>query len=166
MNQEQAELAADVMSAVLKQMNSHINKHGMIKTSSQVIKNWHEYDNTVWLHIFGTVKLLCDKGLLTLPPFVERDIDYLVNHITEYADDAKYKYDCDNLAYPDPKYGLPSRLTEDDRRKYTKTIRTRTFRTMMNVRESLNHAIGVHLPNEDSSKGLLDPTPFEKNFHV
>jgi hypothetical protein len=151
---------AEVLDAVLEQMNDHINRHGQIKQSSQVIKNWHKYDNTVWTLILRGIQRAISNGEITVEGWVERDIDFLLTHIEKCQDHT------DNVLYQEPKETgrLPDSVTHANRAKHYKTIKTRTFRTMMQIREALCKALGIDLPNEDSSKGKLDPQPKERLF--
>ena len=154
------ELVAEAISKSIDEMNDYINTQGMIKPSSKIIKGWHNYDNEQWELILAGAKALADAGDISLPSYVERDIDVLLKHIAEY------EAHCDNLMYPTPALTaqLPSAVTHADKRKYDKTIKTRTFRTMMNIREAICAAIDIDLPNDDSSKGKLDPKPGELLF--
>jgi len=135
----------------LKQMNNHIRENGKIKPSSNVIKNWHEYDNAKWKHILTCNKILIDQGILKVPGYVEQDIDFLLTHIEKCADYS------DNVLYPTPKETatLPDAVTHANLAKHNKSIKSRTFRTMMNIREALNDALDIDLPNDDSS--ILGP---------
>jgi len=151
---------AGVLGETLRQMNSHINENGKIQPSSQVIKNWHEYDNCIWIAALEGIKILSEAKLIKLPRFVENDVDFLHTHIQKCADYT------DNVLYPTPKETgrLPDAVTHANRAKHDRTIKSTTFRTMMNVREALNQALDIYLPNDDDSKGGLDPTPYEKFF--
>jgi len=151
---------AEVLDVVLEQMNDHINKHGQIKKSSQVIKNWHQYDNTIWTMILQGIQRAITNGYIKVDGWVESEIDFLLTHIR------KCEAHTDNVLYQDPKETarLPDSVTHANTAKHYKTIKTRTFRIMMQIREALCKALGIDLPNEDSSKGKLDPQPKERLF--
>ena len=154
------EQVADALHQALEEMNSYINDYGQIQRSSSIIKGWHTYDNHQWELILAGAKSLSDTGRLDLPTYVEKDIDFLLQHLEEYS------VHSDNLLYPTPAEtnSLPSAITHANKAKYETTIKTRTFRTMMNVREALCRALDIDLPNEDSSKGNLNPQPKEALF--
>lgn len=154
------EQVADAVSDALSEMNDYINDNGKIQPSSGMIKHWHTYDNHRWELILSGAKALCECGDIRVKPFVEKDIDMLLDHLTQYDSYA------DNILYPTPKIHrtLPSAVTHADDRKYDKTIRSRTFRTMVNLREALCESLGIDLPNDDSSLGKLNPTPYEALF--
>jgi hypothetical protein len=151
---------ASMTGVALRAMNDHINTHGAIKPSSEIIKGWHEYDNLIWKCILTITKTLADQGAISVPNYVDKDIDLLLQHLNEY--DIHHH----NLLYPTPKETgkLPGALTHANRAKYDKSIKTRTFRFMMNMRESICFAIDIDLPNEDSSRGKLTPSPKETLF--
>lgn len=153
---------AGAMGVSLNQMNSHINRNGQIKPSSQVIKNWHEYDNAIWKCILTCAKILTEAGKMKVPGYVERDIDFLLAHIEKCADYT------DNVLYPTTKETaqLPDAVTHANLAKHTKSIKSRTFRTMMNIREGLNEALDIWLPNVDTSKGTLNKPNFDEHFDV
>lgn len=155
-----AEQIASAMSVALKEMNEHINENGQINRSSQVIKNWHVYDNYTWELILGGAKYLNEQGKIKLKGFAERDVDFLLEHLAEC-----YQH-TDNVLFPNVKTTgtLPASVTHANPAKYQCTIKTRTFRTMMNVREALCDALDIDLPNEDSSKGKLNATPMDTLF--
>ena len=151
------EQVADALYQALEEMNSYINSYGEIQRSSSIIKGWHNYDNHQWELILAGAKNLSDTGRLDLPQYVEKDIEMLLRHLEEYS------VHSDNLLYPTPAEtkSLPGAITHANKAKYDTTIKTRTFRIMVNVREALCRALDIDLPNEDSSKGKLDPTPAE-----
>ena len=153
---------AGAMGVSLKQMNDYINRNGGMQPSSQVIKNWHDYDNSIWKCILTCAKILSESGKIKLPLYVERDIDFLLTHIEKCADYT------DNVLYP-PVHEterLPDAVTHANLGKHNKSIKTRTFRTMMNVREALNKALDIWLPNVDASKGTLNQPTFDTHFTV
>jgi hypothetical protein len=152
---------ANAVSDSLSEMNNYINLNGKIAPSSTMIKNWHTYDNHRWELVLTGAKAMIECSDIRVRPFVEQDIDMLLNHLTQYDSYA------DNILYPTPKVhkSLPSAITHADDRKYAKTIRTRTFRTMLNLREALCDTLGIDLPNEDSSIGKLKPNTYEALFH-
>ena len=156
----ETEVLAGALDVSVRTMNNHINENGQIKPSSAVIKTWHDYDNTIWKVILTASKILIEGGKMKVPSYVEADIDFLLEHIEKCADYT------DNVLYPTPKEtaSLPDAVTHAAKHKHSKTIKSRTFRTMMNVREGLNEALGIILPNDDDSKGGLDPTPYERFF--
>jgi len=99
--------------------------------------------------------------LIRIDRFSEENIDFLLQHLDQYWG---YTH---NILYPTPKEtnSLPGSITHANRRAYPKTIKSRTFKFMMEYREALCiHMLGFDLRNEDSSKGLLTPTPFEEMF--
>ena len=153
-----------VMAQAVYDMNAHINTHGKIERSSQVIKNWHEYDNVIWRCILAGAQILEDEANLMLRGYAEADIEFLWNHIEQYE---TYH---DNLLYPTPNdtKRMPDSLSHNNPQKHQKTIKQRTFRLMMEIRDKLcgdmkNPGIlGWSLANDDTSKGKLDPTPFER----
>jgi len=151
---------AEVLDVVLEQMNDHINKHGKIKQSSQVIKNWHQYDNTIWTMILQGIQGGIANGYITVPYWAEKEFDFLLTHIR------KCEAHTDNVLFQDPKETarLPDSITHANTAKHGITIKRRTFRCMMQIREALCKALGIDLPNEDSSKGKLDPQPKERLF--
>jgi len=153
-------LQAEAVWGCVNQMNKHIHKHGEIKPSSQVIKNWHEYNNDLWKVFLTGTKRLIDNGKLNLPYWAETDVEFLLEHIEKCADLT------DNVLYPtqEETARLPDAVTHVAKHKHGKTIKSRTFRTMMNVREAVCKALDIDLPNSDDSKGGLDPTPFDKFF--
>lgn len=154
------ETIAGATGVSLKQMNDYINRTGAIAPSSALIKGWHEYDNTIWKCILTCARILVDDHKIQVPGYVDKDIDFLLAHIKEYG------IHHDNVLYPTPKETgqLPGAVTHANRGKYDKTIKSRTFRTMMNVREALNEALGIDLPNDDGSRGRLDPKPSDTLF--
>lgn len=159
-NTMETEILAGALDKSVRSMNKHINDNGQIQPSSDVIKNWHEYDNTIWKVILTASKILIDGGKMNVKGYVEADIDFLLQHIEKCADYT------DNVLYPTQQetMRLPDAVTHVAKHRHGKTIKTRTFRTMMNIREGLNTALGIDLPNADGSKGGLDPTPFERLF--
>ena len=157
-----------VMAEAVRQMNQHINQHGRIERSSQVIKNWHDYDNDVWLCILAGAQILQDEANLRLPGYAEDDIELLAKHIEDYGSHHS------NILYPTPKdtKHMGDALTHNNPQKHSRTIKQRTYRLMMNIRDRLcgdDKSIGVlamDFPNSDSSKGKLDPTPKETLLSV
>ena len=154
------ETIAGATGVSLNQMNQYINSQGAIAPSSALIKGWHEYDNTIWKCILCCARILVDDHKIQVPGYVDKDIDFLLKHIDEYG------IHHHNVLYPTPKETgqLHGAITHANRAKYDKTIKSRTFRTMMNIRESLNSALGIDLPNSDGSQGRLDPTPKDTLF--
>tara|TARA_R110000796_G_scaffold58432_1_gene135024 strand:- start:814 stop:1308 length:495 start_codon:yes stop_codon:yes gene_type:complete len=146
----------------LNQMNSHINQVGAIKPSSPIIKGWHDYDNVIWKCIFSCARILIDQNRISVPNYVDKDIDFLLTHIEEYG------VHHNNVLYPTIKDTgtLPGAITHTNKAKYAKTVKSRTFRTMMNIRESLNAALDIDLPNEDGSRGRLTPSPKDTLFEI
>ena len=138
-------------------MNKHIKCYGRIQKSSPVIKHWHTLNNLDWLTVLTIAKGLDQEGSMPLKDWTLRDIDKLVNHITNYESH------CDNLLYPEIAVTktLHHKLTNFDR---TVTVKSITFKTMMNLREAYCKMKGIELPNDDSSKGKLDPKPIETLF--
>tara|TARA_B100000242_G_scaffold294157_1_gene275155 strand:- start:243 stop:761 length:519 start_codon:yes stop_codon:yes gene_type:complete len=153
---------AGAMGVSLKQMNDYINRNGRMRPSSQVIKNWHEYDNAIWKCILTCAKILVEAGKMKVPGYVEKDIDFLLTHIEKCADYT------DNVLYPHPHETarLPDAVTHANLAKHRKSIKSRTFRTMMNVREGLNEALEIWLPNVDTAKGTLNLPTFDDHFEV
>jgi len=159
-NTQLAERIAGAISIALKEMNNHINANGQINRSSQVIKNWHVYDNYTWELILSGAKYLNEQGCINLKGYTERDLDFLLEHLAEC-----YQH-TNNVLFPNVKTtgNLPASVTHANPAKYQCTIKTRTFRTMMNLREALCEALDIDLPNEDSSKGKLNATPMSVLF--
>jgi hypothetical protein len=151
---------ATALHQALDEMNTYINLNGEIKRSSSIIKGWHTYDNYTWELIMSGAQVLNDQRLIDLPDWVIKDIDLLLNHLSEHS--AHHS----NILYPTPKdtNSLPHAITHADLTKYPRSIKTRTFRTMMNIREALCRALDIDLPNCDSSQGLLDPKPKDLLF--
>jgi len=154
------ETIAGATGVSLNQMNSHINQVGAIKPSSPIIKGWHEYDNVIWKCILTCARILVDENRIQVPNYVDKDIDFLLRHIDEFGNHHN------NVLYPTPKDTgtLHGAITHANRAKYEKTVKSRTFRTMMNIRESINFALDIDLPNEDGSRGKLTPSPKETLF--
>lgn len=141
----------------MQSMNDHINANGQIKKSSAIIKHWHELTNRDWLIILLIAKELDNEGSIYLSEGVLNDIDRLINHIDNYD------VHCNNLLYPsiDVSKKLNHSLSNFSRDTTVKTI---TFKTMMNIREAYCKMKNLDLPNDDSSKGKLDPNPREELF--
>jgi hypothetical protein len=148
------------------EMNNLINAEGQLK-KSRIIKQWHKYDNHDWDCILAVVRYLDEQGKIKLPQFILNDVELLSKHLEEFGVEIERDFYCDNLLYPSPKHTktLPDRMTHGNPARNDKTIKTRVFRTMMNVREALCEACGIDLPNDDSSKGKLNPTPFDDLFN-
>lgn len=143
----------------MERMNQQINSYGKIAKSSSLITHWHTLNNVDWLTLLTSAQGLEAEGSLRLKSWCLRDIDRLIKHIEH-----NYTH-CDNLLYPTVKEtnSLPHKITHFDR---TTSVKTVTFKTMMNLREAYCAMLGIDLPNEDSSKGLLNPTRFEVLFDV
>jgi len=143
------------------EMNNTINDFGEIKPSSRIIKQWHKYDNLDWACIVDIVRLLEEQGAISLKNYTIEDLDWFETLLTQYHNLG------DNVLYPDPKTTahLPDAITHANRAKHKKSTKTKVFRSMMNIREALCKACGIDLPNDDSSKGKLDPTPFDNLFN-
>lgn len=148
----------DVLCSVCDTMNQRINEIGKIPTSDQIIKNWHTYNNDDWEIILQAV-LELDK-VYDVPPSLLRDIKVLQAHIAQCG------YMSHNILYPTvaETQQLPKKATQLTSYTYPCTVKKVTFRAMMNTRELYCEIIGLDLPNEDSSKGKLDPTPTETLF--
>lgn len=140
-------------------MNNHINENGEIQRSSPVIKLWHTYTNDDWFRILGCVKHLSNCAGIRLPVKTELDIGILLKHLKQYDEH------CDNVLYPKVKVtnSLPKAITNINGDTSVKTV---TFRTMMNIRETLCAALDIDLPNADSSIGKLNPTAFEALYEL
>lgn len=138
-------------------MNTHINTHGQIQRSSDLIKHWHDLNNTDWLVILNIALAMEQDGSWRLNRWTLADCERLVKHIQQYDSH------CDNLLYPTPKItnSLHKKITNFDS---STTVKSITFKTMMNLREAYCAMQDIDLPNEDSSKGKLDPTPRERLF--
>ena len=147
----------DVFCTEMNRLNNYINSYGEIKPSS-IIKSWHELNNMQWASILYIARELDQGGALRVPNFVSADIDTLLKHLRE-----NYIY-CDNVLYPTvaETRNLPHDITHLAR---DVTVKSRVFRTMMNLREAHCHILGVKLPNSDASVGMLDATPYEVLFN-
>lgn len=148
----------DVFCAVCDTMNQRINEIGKIPTSDITIKNWHTYTNDDWEIILQAI-LELDK-VYDVQPRLVKDAKMLQAHI------ASCDYLCDNVLYPTVPMTkqLPKRATEFTSYGRPLTVKTVTFSTMMKARELYCEIIGLDLPNDDSSKGKLDPPPGDSLF--
>jgi hypothetical protein len=153
-------LIARALGDALNTMNSHINAHGEIERSSAIIKGWHNYNNLEWGLILGGAQYLSDSTCIRLPAKIEQDIEFLLKHLSEH------KGLHHNILYPTVKDtgALPNAVTHTNRAKHDVSIKTRVFRTMMAIRESLCAALDIDLPNCAASKGKLNPTRYEEMF--
>jgi len=142
-------------------INNYINEHGQIQPSSEIIKTWHTYDNTRWALVLWTVTELDRKGMWTISPTLLRDCELLKEFIGNY-----HRYS-DNLLYPTIQEtkslskGITHITIPHKNDKYC-TVKTLTFSVMMRIREMYCDILGIDLPNADSSKGLLDPSPQDR----
>jgi hypothetical protein len=151
---------ATVYSHVCQTMNNRINQIGQIPTSDLTIKTWHNYTNDDWDYVLDAV-LEIDK-VYDVPPSLVRDVKVLKQHLTQYSSL------CDNILYPslqeEKSLRLPKSATTIFHNGQTKTVKTVTFRAMMQSRELYCDICDLVLPNEDSSKGKLDAKPIDSLF--
>ena len=149
---------AGVLCHACDTINNRINEIGEIPTSDATIKTWHTYTNLDWEYILEAV-LEIDK-VYPVSPSLIRDVNNLITHINTAGGL------CDNILYPtiQETHSLPKRAREMSDYSPVRTVKSVTFRTMMQVRELYCEIIGLDLPNADSSQGLLDPTPQQQLF--
>ena len=141
----------------MKNLNEHINTHGEISRSTY-IKHFHTLINEEWARILE-VAVTCDYlGIMPLTNRTLEDCEQLYEIIKTHHSFG------DNLLCPSPKQEsrLPRALR--DLPGSTTTVKTATWRVMMNLREAYCDMLGIVLPNSDSSIGLLDPKPRDQLF--
>jgi hypothetical protein len=141
----------------MKSLNEHINTHGKISRSTY-IKHFHSLVNEEWARILE-VAVVCDHlGIMPLTSYTIRDCEQLYEIIKTGHSHG------DNLLCPSPKQEsrLPRALREMPHSN--KTVKSTVWRLMMTLREAYCDVLGIDLPNEDSSIGLLDPKPKDQLF--
>ena len=141
----------------MKNMNNHINIHGKIKDSTY-IKHFHTLNNEDWARIINVAVMCYDLGIMKLPVKIINDCEELFEIIKTYHTLG------DNVLLPHPnlKHRLPKSLWTMP--NSNETVKTVTWRAMVNFREAYCDMLGIYLPNEDSSIGLLDPKPRDQLF--
>lgn len=150
------EAHVDVFCTEMDRLNSYINQHGETPPSS-IIKSWHQLNNSQWASILYVAHQLDQGGCLRVPHWVSGDIDTLLQHL-------RLNHTlCDNVLYPTvaETHTLPHSCTHVAR---DITVKSRVFRTMMNLREAYCHILHLHLPNTNSSKGTMNTTSYEALF--
>ena len=139
-------------------MNDYINTKGELPSStsnSGFLNQWHNLNNQYWMDLFGDAYAVHDNTKWCMPYWLEAQVKQLVDHLNAYASQHP------NVLNPpvNEMYQLPrGAYLEHPNVKKSKSIKTILWHTMMNLREEVyNPAMGIHLPNENSSIGLLDP---------
>ena len=141
-------------------MNKHINTHGKIKPSSDVIKTWHTYTNEDYTAILACMATLQQKNKIQLSSYTVKNMIELSNLLADYGDHHP------NLLYPtvaDTKR-LPDAITNAKGKRGNRTTKSKFFQLMMSMREAVCEAVDLYLPNDDTSKGALTPKPRDTLF--
>jgi len=140
----------DIIEGICAIYNQEINTGGKIQTNNANI--WqvlHACDDEIWSSIFDEV--LEDPRYSSC----HWKTAQLRQHLRKYG----------------PVYG-PFTITpyegavKRERRPKEHTCRGKLWNWIFDMRDAYNTYHHIHLPNLDSSKGLLDPKPFDTLFEV
>lgn len=150
----------EVLLNELDAMNASINKNGQIKNST-FIKKWHALDNKAWQDIIDSILTMESAGLIKLNSLRLQDLDDMQKALDQYSSV------CNNVLDPEPKLipQLPKGLRSQFDSRLGTTLKSKLWRTMNAVRDSYcKDCLELDLPNEDNSKGKLDPKPGDDLF--
>jgi hypothetical protein len=125
-------------------LNEQINQHGEIQKSNKTI--WsvlHQTDNDIWLNLIA--------GILSITPTTHRNSQ----RIEQRAAELSQAIDALGSKYPNVITPYPAEYKKQ-KRPATELFQNAAWHLLMMTREVYCDTHGIHLPNADSSKGLLD----------
>ena len=139
-------------------MNDYINTKGKLLSSTNTsgfLNQWHNLDNQFWDDLFDDAYAIHDNTSWCMPYWLEAQVKQLIDHLNRYCSQHP------NVLNPpvNEMMKLPKvAYLEHPKVRNSRSIKSILWQTMMNLREELyNPAMGIYLPNENSSIGLLDP---------
>lgn len=149
------------LNTIMDEMNEYINQYGPLPKSTSktgFLNQWHDLDNQFWIEVLELSLQIHENTKHHCKPWVETDIHTLLKHIRSYGE---HHNNILNPSLADQRH-MHKRLTVTNGGTTVKSV---LWRAMMNIREQLyNPFMGIDLPNDSSSIGKLNLTPFESLF--
>lgn len=141
-------LSEEIHDALSELLNAEINNHGKIqKNNPRIWRALHSMDDGIWRAVL--------EGALTDRRYrlITDKTQDLINHLNKYS-----------TAYGPWVLTPYEGLVKKEKRIPEASAKALVWRWLMESREIYCRSEGIDLPNEDSSKGALDPNPADNLF--